>query len=79
MSYEQGDAVVISVAEWLSDLSERARAQGHTQRADHLLLLAWQAYDGQQVSLDAIRDDLVGHDHGGSDPGLRSELYRAGT
>ncbi len=75
MSYKQDDAVVVSLAEWLSELSERARAQGHVQRADRLLLLAWQAYDGQRVSLDGM--DGVGRDDGGDGPEVASVLNGA--
>jgi hypothetical protein len=44
-------------AEWLVELSERARARGNTERADRLLLLAWQAYDGQEISLERVNED----------------------
>lgn len=62
MCCEQDDAVVVSKADWLADLSERARAQGDRERADHLLLLAWQAYDGQEVSLGAVNGNVAGGD-----------------
>ena len=55
---KQDDPVVGSTAEWLAALSERVRAQGDCERADCLLLLAWQAYDGQDVSL--IAEDVEG-------------------
>ena len=37
-------------ADWLATLSERARADGAIARADRLLLLAWQAFDGQEIT-----------------------------
>lgn len=43
-----------SKADWLAELSAKARADGDTARADHLLLLAWLAYDGQDVTLDDL-------------------------
>ncbi len=48
---EQDEPAVGLTADWLVALSERARAQGQCERADRLLLLAWQAYDGQEISL----------------------------
>jgi hypothetical protein len=50
MYCEQDNAVITSRTDWLVELSERARAQGHGERADRLLLSAWQAYDGQEAS-----------------------------
>ena len=41
-------------AEWLASLSERVRAEGNTEHADRLLLLAWQAMDGQEVTPDML-------------------------
>ena len=73
MCCEQGP-VVGSTADWLAALSERARAQGHCERADGLLLLAWQAYDGQEISL--IEADVAeGEQAGGAAMSL--ELHRA--
>jgi hypothetical protein len=64
MGVQQDDATVWT-ADWLVELSERARAHGNHERADRLLLLAWQAYDGQEILLDAIHDDVGAHDHAG--------------
>jgi hypothetical protein len=58
MGWEQDDAIVLK-ADWLIELSERARAQGNAERADRLLLLAWQAYDGQDISIEAIHEEVV--------------------
>jgi hypothetical protein len=55
---KQDDPVVGSTADWLVTLGERVRAQGDRERADRLLLLAWQAYDGQEISL--IASDVEG-------------------
>jgi hypothetical protein len=71
------DDDIISTADWLAELSERARAQGSAERADHLLLLAWQAYDGQEISLEAIRDDIAAQDHAGHAAALSSGPRRA--
>jgi hypothetical protein len=51
---------VTSKADWLLDLSDRARGRGDVARADHLALLAWLAYDGQTVDLDMITDTCAG-------------------
>ena len=48
-----GQVIVESAAltaDWLATLSERARADGAIARADRLLLLAWQAFDGQEIT-----------------------------
>ncbi len=52
MCCQLDDAVTGSRAEWLLELSERAKANGDRQRAEALLLAAWMAYDGQEVILD---------------------------
>lgn len=39
MRCQQDDAVVVSTAEWLAELSERAQAHGDEERAD--LLFFW--------------------------------------
>ena len=44
-------------ADWLTGLSERLRADGDIERADRVLLLAWQAYDGQDITPDMLVDD----------------------
>ena len=71
---KQDDPVVGSTADWLVRLSERVRAQGDRERADRLLLLAWQAYDGQEIS-------LIGADVEGEQAPMaartRLELHRA--
>jgi len=54
MVHGRADEVVVPTAEWLAGLSEQARARGDRDRADRLLLLAWQAYDGQAVALDGL-------------------------
>lgn len=46
------DAAAASRAEWLLELSDRAKANGDHQRAESLLLQAWMAYDGQEVLLE---------------------------
>ncbi len=74
MCCEQDDDVVVSKADWLAELSERARAQGDGERADQLLLLAWQAYDGQEVSLDMLEHPDVS---GGPADGDATERRRA--
>ena len=68
---------IISTADWLVQLSERARAQGSVERADHLLLLAWQAYDGPEISLETVQDDTAAHDHAGHPVALSSGPRRA--
>ena len=60
MTFMRTDAISCTTAEWLADLSERARAQGATERADKLLLLAWQAYDGQEITPDMLINAGVG-------------------
>jgi hypothetical protein len=70
MCCEQDNAVGASIAEWLAELSDRARAQGKCERADRLLLLAWQAYDGLEVSLEDVEDDRAG----GPQPRAGAEL-----
>jgi hypothetical protein len=71
---KQDDPVVGSTADWLAALSNRVRAQGNCERADRLLLLAWQAYDGQEIS-------LIGADVEGEQAPMaartRLELHRA--
>ena len=49
-----GDGCPTTTAEWLAGLSEQARARGDVGRADRLLLLAWQAFDGQPIDLSQI-------------------------
>src|SRR3954454_8252835 len=71
---KQDDRVVGSTADWLATLSERVRAQGDCERADRLLLLAWQAYDGQEISL--IAADIEG-EQAPTGPAMGSELHRA--
>ena len=69
------DAVVLSAADWLATLSARARAQGHCERADRLLLLAWQAYDGQEISL--VAADVAEGEQARSSALLSWELHAA--
>jgi len=76
MGWEQDDAI-FSTADWLTELSERARAQGNAERADRVLLLAWQAYDGQEISVDAIHDEVAAHDHAADNVALSSGFRRA--
>jgi hypothetical protein len=54
MYYEQDDLALVSSANWFAELSNQARAQGNCERADHFLLLAWMAYDGQEVPFQAL-------------------------
>ena len=49
-----GDGCLTTTAEWLAGLSEQARDRGDAERADRLLLLAWQAFDGQPIDLSDI-------------------------
>jgi hypothetical protein len=69
------DAVVLSTAGWLAALNARARAQGHCERADRLLLLAWQAYDGQEISL--VAADVAEREQARSSAPLSWELHAA--
>jgi hypothetical protein len=48
------DAVVISDADRLIHMSEQAKLRGDREGADRLLLLAWMAYDGQDVTIDEL-------------------------
>ena len=41
-------------ADWLATLSELARADCTIVRADRLLLLAWQAFDGQEITSEML-------------------------
>jgi len=75
MCCEQDNPVVGSTADWLAALSERARTQGHCERADRLLLLAWQAYDGQEISL--VEADLAEGEQGATGAPMSLELHRA--
>jgi len=75
MCCEQDDPVVGSTADWLVALSERARAQGRRERADRLLLLAWQAYDGQEIAL--VEADVAEGEQGGPGAPMSLELHRA--
>jgi hypothetical protein len=75
MCCEQDDPVVGSTADWLAALSERARAQAHRERADRLLLLAWQAYDGQEISL--VEADVAEGEQAPTDAPTSLELHRA--
>jgi hypothetical protein len=77
MCCEQDDAVVGSTADWLAALSERAQAQGYYQRADGLLLLAWQAYDGQEISL--LEADFAEGEEAPSGGSISLELHRAAS
>jgi len=72
---ERDGPVVASTAEWLAALSDRARAQGDSERADRLLLLAWQAYDGQKISL--VDADLAAGEHAATGAPISWELHRA--
>lgn len=47
MSHGARTTEIVSTADWLLGLADRARRAGEQQRADHLLLRAWMAYDGQ--------------------------------
>ena len=47
---EQTSAVVA----WLAELSEQARTHGNIEHSDRLLLLAWQAMDGDQITLELL-------------------------
>jgi hypothetical protein len=75
MCCEQDDPVVGSTADWLAALSGRARAQGHGERADRLLLLAWQAYDGQEISF--VDADVAEGEQAPTGAPMRLELHRA--
>lgn len=54
MYCEQDDGALISSAGWIAELSMRARTLGDCERADHLLLLAWTAYDVQGMPVQAL-------------------------
>src|SRR3954453_18337097 len=72
---ERDGPVAASTAERLAALSDQARAQGHGERADRLLLLAWQAYDGQKISL--VDADVAEGEHATSGAPISWELHRA--
>jgi hypothetical protein len=75
MRGEQDGPVVGSTAEWLAALGDQARAQGHGERADRLLLLAWQAYDGQEISL--VEADVAEGEQAPTGAPMSLELHRA--
>jgi hypothetical protein len=60
MCCERETGAVMSEANWLAELSMQARISGDCERADRLLLLAWQAYDGQTISPTELQQEGSG-------------------
>ena len=61
-----------STAEWLATLSERARADGLIDRADRLLLLAWQAFDGGEITPDMLAGIEETDPYSAAEPAIKS-------